>query len=74
MTPSWSAGYHWFVSPAMNPKKCWNPLPVGHRSNGPAGLVSHTGTSWHLPNCAVAYPFNRKISASGVTVFGRTEL
>ena len=21
---------------------------------GPAGLVSHTGTSWHLPNCAVA--------------------
>ena len=20
---------------------------------GPDGLVSHTGTSWHLPNCAV---------------------
>ncbi len=27
---------------------------AGHASNGPSGLVSHTGTSWHLPNCAVA--------------------
>jgi hypothetical protein len=23
---------------------------VGQRSNGPIGLVSQTGTSWHLPN------------------------
>jgi hypothetical protein len=30
-----------------------DPVPVGHASNGPTGLVSHTGTSWHLPNCAV---------------------
>ena len=47
---------------------------MGQRSNGPAGLVSHTGTSWHLPNWAVAYPFSRKVSASGAVVLGRTVL
>jgi hypothetical protein len=29
-------------------------LPVGQRSNGPTGLASQAGTSWHLPNWAVA--------------------
>ena len=49
-----STGYHWLVSPPRNPQKCWKPLPgAGHRSNGPAGLNSHTGTSWHLPKWAV---------------------
>ena len=43
-------------------------------SNGPIGLVCHTGTSWHLPNCAVEYPFIRRVSASGPAVSGRTEL
>jgi hypothetical protein len=50
------------------------PPPLGHESNGPSGLVSHTGTSWHLPNCAVAYPLSFNVSASGAHVFGRTEL
>jgi hypothetical protein len=27
-----------------------------------------------LPNCAVEYPFSFKVSASGVQVFGRSEL
>src|SRR5215204_830684 len=26
---------------------------AGQASNGPIGLVSQTGTSWHFPNCAV---------------------
>ena len=29
------------------------PPADGHASNGPTGLVCHTGTSWHLPNWAV---------------------
>ena len=62
------------VSPPTKPKKCWNPLPVGQRSNGPAGEVSQTGTSWHLPNCAVAYPLSLSVSAMGAQLLGRTEL
>src|SRR6478752_8946039 len=58
----------------MKPKKYSNPLPVGQASNGPIGLVCHTGTSWHLPNCAVEYPFSSSVCASGAQVFGRTEL
>ena len=55
VVPSYRAGANWFVSPPRNPKKCSNPPPpVGHASNGPTGLVCHTGTSWHLPNWAVA--------------------
>jgi hypothetical protein len=27
-----------------------------------------------LPNCAVAYPFSRSVSASGAHVFGRTDV
>jgi hypothetical protein len=51
------------------------PLPgLGQRSNGPCGLISHSGTSWHLPNWAVAYPLSRRVSASGAQVLGRTEL
>src|SRR5208282_5107593 len=50
------------------------PPPLGHASNGPAGLVCHTGTSWHLPNCAVAYPFSFSVRAIGDAVLGRTEL
>ena len=42
--------------------------------NGPIGLVSHTGTSWHFPNWAVLYPLSRIVSASGAAVSGRTEL
>jgi hypothetical protein len=38
------------------------------------GLVCHTGTSWHLPNCAVAYPLSLSTSANGAAVFGRNEL
>src|SRR6185312_10137979 len=34
----------------------------------------HTGTSWHLPNCAVEYPFSFNVIASGAFVFGRNEL
>src|SRR6201999_1217395 len=34
----------------------------------------HTGTSWHLPNWAVEYPFNFRVIASGAFVFGRIEL
>ena len=30
--------------------------------------------SWHLPNCAVEYPFSRSMSASGAHVLGRSEL
>ena len=41
--------------------------------NGPIGLVSHTGTSWHFPNWAVEKPFSRKISANGAAVSGRIE-
>src|SRR6266850_4759047 len=58
----------------MNPKKCSNPDPVGQWSNGPIGVVSNTGTSWHLPNCAVEYPLSLRISASGAQVLGRSEL
>ena len=47
---------------------------MGQRSNGPTGLASHTGTSWHLPMCAVAYPFNRRVSANGAHVLGRTDV
>ena len=43
-------------------------------SNGPIGLVCHTGTSWHLPNCAVEYPLSLRISGSGAFVLGRSEL
>src|SRR6188508_2041666 len=38
------------------------------------GEDCHTGTSWHLPNCAVEYPFNLRVIASGAFVFGRREL
>src|SRR5258708_4788084 len=59
----------------MNPEKYSNPPPpVGHASKGPAGLVSQTGTSWHLPNWAVAYPLSLSVRASGEQVFGRIEL
>ena len=34
----------------------------------------HTGTSWHLPNWAVEYPFSFKVIANGALVFGRNEL
>jgi hypothetical protein len=34
------------------------------------GLASHCGTSWHLPNIAVAYPFSRNVAF----VFGRVVL
>ena len=47
---------------------------MGQESKGPIGLVCHTGTSWHLPNCAVEYPFSFSISASGAAVLGRIEL
>jgi hypothetical protein len=47
---------------------------LGQRSNGPIGLVSQTGTSWHLPKCAVEYPFSLSVSATGALFFGRTEL
>src|ERR1700722_19770378 len=50
------------------------PPPVGQASNGPTGLVSHTGTSWHLPNCAVEYPLSFSVRASGEIVLGSTEL
>ena len=50
------------------------PPPDGHASNGPMGEDCHTGTSWHLPNWAVEYPFNLSVIASGAFVFGRTEL
>src|SRR6478609_3692866 len=33
-----------------------------------------TGTSWHLPNCAVEYPFSFSVNANGAFVFGRSEL
>ena len=42
-------------------------------SDGPIGDVSHTGTSWHLPNCAVAYPLSRSVSGSGAQSCGRTD-
>src|SRR3954454_13966382 len=38
------------------------------------GEDCQTGTSWHLPNCAVEYPFSLSVIASGALVFGRTEL
>jgi hypothetical protein len=38
------------------------------------GEDCHTGTSWHLPNWAVEYPFSFRVIASGAFVFGRTEL
>jgi len=42
--------------------------------NGPIGLVSHTGTSWHFPNAAVLYPLSFNLSASGAALAGRIEL
>jgi hypothetical protein len=43
----------------MKPKKCSKPPPrEGQALKGPIGLVSQTGTSWHLPNCAVEKPFS----------------
>src|SRR6476619_5929855 len=50
------------------------PPPLGHASNGPIGLDCQTGTSWHLPNCAVEYPLSFRVCASGAQVFGRSEL
>ena len=38
------------------------------------GELCHTGTSWHLPNCAVEYPFSFNVKANGAFVFGRNEL
>src|SRR3954454_24506142 len=38
------------------------------------GEDCQTGTSWHLPNCAVEYPFSFNVIASGALVFGRSEL
>ena len=38
------------------------------------GEVCQAGTSWHLPNWAVAYPFSFRVSGSGALVFGRSEL
>src|SRR3954467_9632596 len=59
----------------MNPSKYSKPPPpVGQASNGPIGLVCQTGTSWHLPNCAVEYPFSSSVCASGAQVLGRIEL
>jgi hypothetical protein len=40
----------------------------------PSGLVCHTGTSWHLPNWPVEYPFSFRTSASGAALLGRSEL
>jgi hypothetical protein len=40
----------------------------------PIGDDSKTGTSWHLPNCAVEYPLSLRISANGAQVLGRSEL
>jgi len=42
--------------------------------NGPIGLVSQTGTSWHFPNCAVEYPFSCRISARGAVFSGRADV
>jgi hypothetical protein len=39
------------------------PSPVGHRSNGPEGLVSHGGVWCILPNAPVLYSFIRRICA-----------
>ena len=50
------------------------PPPDGQASNGPMGEDCQTGTSWHLPNCAVEYPFNLRLVATGAFVFGRREL
>src|SRR3954454_15444787 len=59
----------------MKPKKYSKPPPpVGQASNGPIGLVCQTGTSWHLPNCAVVYPFSSSVCARGAQVLGRIEL
>ena len=75
VVPLYKAGAYWLVSPPRKPKKCSNPPPpVGHASKGPTGLVCHTGTSWHLPNCAVAYPLSRSTSASGAVDCGRTDV
>src|SRR3954463_3473298 len=38
------------------------------------GEDCQTGTSWHLPNWAVEYPFSFSVVASGAFVLGRSEL
>jgi hypothetical protein len=62
----------------MHPPVIGNPDFVGKSpqrgANGPTGLVSQTGTSWHLPNCAVEYPLSVRVRASGEIVLGSTEL
>src|SRR3954471_9662273 len=69
------AGEYWFVSPPMKPEEYSTPAPpVGQASKGPIGLVCQTGTSWHLPNCAVEYPFSSSVCARGAQVLGRIEL
>src|SRR4029079_17529637 len=50
------------------------PPPLGQASNGPIGLDCQTGTSWHLPNCAVEYPLSFSVCARGAQVLGRIEL
>lgn len=45
---------------------------MGHRSNGPAGLVSHGGVWCILPNAPVAYPFIPRTWASVAQSAGRT--
>ena len=43
-------------------------------SNGPIGEDCHTGTSWHLPNWPVEYPFSFSVSGSGALVFGVSDV
>jgi hypothetical protein len=74
VVPAYSAGYHWFVSPPRKPKKCSKPFPTGQWVYGPDGPISQVGISWALPNCAVAYPFSFRISATVALLLGRTEV
>jgi len=46
----------------------------GHRSNGPAAVISCIGVPWDLPTKAVPYPFWRRISSTVAALRGMTAL
>ena len=49
-------------------------MPIGHRSNGPAAVISWIGVRWVLPIQAVPYPFCRRISSTVAALRGMTAL
>ena len=49
-------------------------MPLGHRSNGPATVISWIGVRWVLPIQAVPYPLSRRISSTVAALRGMLPL